>query len=129
MNKSILSSAVIIIAVTAVAMNGCERKPYVEHKLKLENTNKDCNERQAMFRMVSNFGGERFEFEKCLPPSFSNEGLSTERRGDTVVVHFAKSGSQPGNKVYQVVLDIDSYPRYHFITIDEDTYPIGQAQN
>ena len=109
-------------------MISCDRKPFVEHKLKFEKVAEDCKERQSYFRMNSNFGGERYEFEKCLPADFNNEQLSTERRGDTLLVNFKKASTDPNNKVYHITLDIDSYPGYHFLTIDEDTYTITRAE-
>lgn len=117
------------ILMIMVAIHSCERKPYVEHKLKLEKTDKGCKQISHSFRMVSNFGGERFEFEKCLPSDYLETDLSTERKGDTVVVRFTNPSDKIENKVYKVTLDIDSYPRYNFITIDEETYTLTPALN
>jgi hypothetical protein len=102
----------------------CTRKPYVEHKLKFEKVADDCKERQSYFRMVSNFGGERYEFEKCLPADFNKDHFTSERQGDTVVVRFKKGAADTSNKVYHITLDIDSYPAYHYLAIDEDVYSI-----
>ena len=102
----------------------CERKPFVEHKIKMEATAKPCSQLQETFRLNSNFGGERFEFEKCLPDGYQEKSITTERRADTVVVSFntAKDDKQ---SVYKITLDIDSYPAYHFITIDNETYSLS----
>jgi hypothetical protein len=106
----------------------CERKPFVEHKLKFEKVADNCREQQSYFRMNSNFGGERYEFEKCLPADFNEEQLISERRGDTVLVRFQDAAAGSANKVYHITLDIDSYPAYHFVTIDGDTYSIVAAE-
>jgi hypothetical protein len=45
--------------------------------------------------------------------------------GDTVLVSFKKASTGQANKVYHITLDIDSYPIYHFVTIDGDTYSIS----
>ncbi len=71
----------------------CERKPFVEHKLKFEKVADDCSQQQGYFRMVSNVGGERYEFEKCLAADFNSDQLITERKGDTVLVSFTKGTS------------------------------------
>jgi hypothetical protein len=96
--------------------------------LKFEKVADDCKEQQSYFRMNSNFGGERYEFEKCLPATFNDEQLSSERQGDTVLVRFKTAAVDPANKVYHITLDIDSYPAYHFVTIDGDTYSISAAE-
>ena len=125
MNRSVTIAGILMLLYYCSA---CERKPYVEHKLKFENTGKGCSELENRFSMISNFGGERFEFQKCLSADFTAAQMNVSRQGDTVVVHFPGSVTSEG-KVFQVTLDIDSYPKYHFITIDEDTYSIVQALN
>ena len=117
---SLLASSIFLIC--------CERKPYVEHKVKFEKVADDCKEQQSYFRMNSNFGGERYEFEKCLPGDFNDEQLVSERQGDTVLVSFKNATTGPTNKVFHITLDIDSYPAYHFVTIDGDTYSISATE-
>ena len=124
MNKII--STLLFLSLGSIL--SCERKPFVEHKLKFEKVSDDCKDQQSYFRMNSNFGGERFEFEKCLPADFKNEQMTTERKGDTVIVIFKTASSDPGNKVYHITLDIDSYPRYQNITIDGDNYTITSSE-
>ncbi len=114
-----------LVLALLVTLVSCDRKPFVEHKLALEKKGDDCSKWQGAFRMNSNFGGERFEFEKCLPVDKAKD-LVTERHGDTVLVQFPKAGAGV-NALYQVTLDIDSYPKYNFITIDGDTYAIAPA--
>ena len=117
----------IVVIVVCYAMS-CSRKPFVEHKVKFEKVADDCKEQQAYFRMVSNFGGERYEFEKCLAADFNKDQLTTERRGDTVFVSFQKASTAVGSKVYHITLDIDSYPRYHILAVDQDTYTISSTE-
>lgn len=118
----------LILLIMICFLMSCERKPYVEHKLKFEKVADDCKEQQAYFRMVSNFGGERYEFEKCLAADFDKDQLTTERRGDTVFVSFKKASSAKDSKVYHITLDVDSYPRYHILAIDQDTYTISSTE-
>jgi hypothetical protein len=103
----------------------CTRKPFVEHKVQFEKTADGCAAVPAAFKMNSGFGGERFEFYKCLATDFSKEQVTSERKGDTVVVHF-KSVSE-SQSTFAITLDIDSYPKYKYITIDGDTYSIGPS--
>lgn len=105
-----------------IVMIACNRKPFVNHKLKLDKVSEDCREQQSYFRSISNIAGERYEFEKCLPFDFSKDNLKTERRGDTVVVNFDKTAAGGRPVVYKVTLDIDSYPIYKFLTIDDQTF-------
>ena len=106
----------------------CERKPFVEHKIAISQTGEDCKSLQPNFRMNSNFGGERFEFEKCLPEGFETKSVTLERRGDTVLVKFGDLSAPTARSIGQITLDVDSYPRYNFITIDDDTYTITPAE-
>jgi hypothetical protein len=117
----------ITIFFLLVTMVACKRSPYVEHKLEFEKVAGDCSEQQSYFRMNSNFGGERFEFEKCLPPDFTKDNVQSARKGDTVVISFPKAAAGK-NAVYHITLDVDSYPHYNFITIDGDTYTIAPAE-
>lgn len=110
------------MVVTAVTSAACERKPFVNHKLKLE-LKGDCSKAESTFKLVSNIAGERYEFDKCLPADYDRDKLVSERRGDTVVVRFMNVPGE-ANMAYHVILDIDSYPRYSFITIDGETYTI-----
>ena len=125
MNKT---TPVLFLLIIVCLIGSCSRKPYVEHKVKFEKVADDCKEQQSYFRMNSNFGGERYEFEKCLPADFSEDQLSSERRGDTVVVSFKTASAKTGNKVYHITLDIDSYPKYQVLTIDKDSYTITPAE-
>jgi hypothetical protein len=118
----------LLLLVFVVVCLSCERKPYVEHKLKFEKVSDDCKDQQSYFRLNSNFGGERYEFEKCLPANFDNSQLNSWRSNDTVYVAFKSADNSPGNKVYHLTLDIDSYPRYQYLTIGDDTYTITAAE-
>ncbi len=109
-------------------LSSCDRKPFVEHKVKFEKVADDCKEQQSYFRLNSNFGGERYEFEKCLSADFNDSQLSTERRGDTVMVNFKTAAAGQVKNVFHITLDIDSYPSYHYLTIDENTYSISPTE-
>jgi hypothetical protein len=124
-----MKNIVVLFVVVSFFVIACDRKPYVEHKLKFEKVADDCSEQQSYFRLNSNFGGERYEFEKCLPPDFKSDQLTSRRSGDTVYVAFKTGDKSVNDKVYHLTLDIDSYPRYNFITIESDTYAITSSQN
>jgi hypothetical protein len=109
---------------TIIFLTGCDRKPFVEHKLKFEKMNASCEKISPAFKMTSNFGGERFEFEKCLPADFTKEQMTSSRQGDTVVVKFKHPEAGKSGDAFRITLDIDSYPKYSYITIDNDTYVI-----
>ena len=111
-----------IIYLLLVGMIGCNRKPFVDHKLKFEKISENCDNLKPSFRMVSNVAGERFEFEKCLATDFSKDQMKVSRQGDTVLVEFQKPAAQ--KVLYKITLDIDSYPRYNFITVDSETFNV-----
>jgi len=116
MNRSIIFLLVFVAGIS------CNRKPFVDHKLKFEKISDNCENLKPSFRMVSNVAGERYEFEKCLDANFTKDMIKVSRQGDTVLVQFPKnSGHGVLNKI---TLDIDSYPRYNFITIDDQTIDV-----
>lgn len=116
------SEKLIFIFLGLAFLLACNRKPFVNHKLKFEKISESCENLKPSFRMVSNVAGERYEFEKCLSANFSKEQLTVSRQGDTVMVRFEKPTAQV--LLYKITLDIDSYPRYNFITVDDETFNV-----
>ncbi len=112
-----------------VMVSSCDRKPFVEHKIKVEKLNEDCHNLSASFRVTANFGGERFEFDKCLPANFSKDEVTASRKGDTVHIQFPRGSSGSDKAGFRIILDIDSYPVYKVVTIDEDSYNISVTGN
>jgi len=119
-----MSRLIIFLFLLFVALS-CNRKPFVKHKLKFEKISDNCENLKPSFRMVSNVAGERFEFEKCLDANFTKDLIKVSRQSDTVLVQFPKAGNQP--VLNKITLDIDSYPRYNFITIDDETFNVIPA--
>ena len=78
-------------------------------------------------KMNSNLNGERLEFQACLDADFQKAQLTSFRQGDTVVLKFDRTKSQQA--LYNIILDVDSYPRYYFLSIDGNTFPIVPAGN
>ena len=101
----------------------CNRKPFVDHKLKFEKISDNCENLKPSFRLESNVAGERYEFEKCLGTGFTKDMINVSRQGDTVLVRFPKPGAKAA--LYDITLDIDSYPKYNFLTIDDETFIIS----
>ena len=110
-----------ILCLCLIGLIACNRKPFVDHKLKFEKISDNCENLKPSFRMVSNVAGERYEFERCLGTNFTKEMMNVTRQGDTVLVQFHKGG---GQVLYKITLDVDSYPRYNFITVDGETFQV-----
>jgi hypothetical protein len=125
--KGEVTKAGIILLLIGITILACNRKPFVNHKLKFEKISDNCENLKPSFRMVSNMSGERYEFEKCLSASFSKDQMNVSRQGDTVLVQFQKPTTQ--KVLYKITLDIDSYPRYSFITVDDDTYIVTTTRD
>ena len=121
------TKAGIVLFLLVITIFACNRKPFVDHKLRFEKISDNCENLKPSFRMVSNVAGERFEFEKCLPANFANDMMKITRQGDTVLVQFPKSAAP--KVLYKITLDIDSYPRYSFITVDGETFMVTTSQN
>ncbi len=109
----------IMMILLILVVISCNRKPFVDHKLKFEKISDNCENLKPSFRMVSNVAGERYEFDKCLDANFTKDMMKVSRQGDTVLVQFPKTSSH--GVLNKITLDIDSYPRYNFITIDNET--------
>jgi hypothetical protein len=116
----------LILSMMMIAL-ACNRKPFVDHKLKFEKISDNCENLKPSFRVVSNIGGERYEFEKCLAANFSKDQMKVERQGDTVLVQFERPSAQ--KVLYKITLDIDSYPRYSFITVDDETFIVTSSKD
>ena len=106
-----------------VIIFSCNRKPFVNTKLKFEKIADDCKGQENYFRMVSGFAGERYEFDKCLPETFAKDQMTSLRKGDTVVLNFVKSNGGR-NVLYKITVDVDSYPKYNFVTVDGETFMV-----
>ena len=113
------NTTLVIFLLLAVS---CNRAPFVTHKLKFEKISDNCENLKPSFRMVSNVAGERYEFEKCLDANFAKDMMKVSRQGDTVLVQFPRGTGQ--TVLDKITLDIDSYPRYNFITIDDETFNV-----
>jgi len=127
----------IIISLLIVSLViACKRKSYITHKLKFEKIADACTGEQPPIRMNSNINGERYEFNECLSADFTKEQMTIARKGDTLMVQFVRMDS-PGEKLkvnqkkslYKMTLDIDAYPRYNFMTIDDNTFMVVPAGN
>ena len=101
----------------------CKDQSYLHHKLKLEKIADNCADGQQSFQMNSNINGERYEFNKCLDENFESTSTIFSRQGDTLVVRF-ENNSNLKQSEFHITLDIDTYPRYNFLTIDGDTFII-----
>lgn len=101
-------------------------KPYLQYELQYKKLADDCSRATGKFNMNSNTNGERYVFEECLGAGFSKDQIIVERHGDTVVIGFKE---QQPSRLYELTVDIDTYPRYHFLTIGKTTFSIIPAAN
>ena len=119
----------IIVVFACILMIACtsETKPYFKHSLhKYEKLNDGCANMDPKFSMVSNIIGERYTFQKCLPASYKGSYLA-ERKGDSVIIAFEKQDGPTA--LFNIILDINTQPRYNYLTIDGNTFQIVPAGN
>ena len=112
-----------------VHLCSCDATPnaYLKHSLvKSEKIAEDCSNYDPKFSMVSNIVGERYEFQKCLNATYDGH-YTAERKGDTVEVNFTKA--EGPQALYKITFDIDTWPRYNYLTIDGNTIRIIPAGN
>jgi hypothetical protein len=105
---------------------GCDAstKPYLQYEFSAEKLNKDCSKMNDSFKMNSNTNGERFVFEACLKSHYQKIG-EVKRQNDTLVILFEPPEFEP--TIYEVTLDVDTYPAYNFIWLNGSTYKIVHA--
>lgn len=100
----------------------CNSEPFVKHEVSFKKIADGCDNMPRPFRMVSNIGGERFEFTECLSADFDKTKMNVTREGDTVNIQFPNGN---GNKaMFELTVDIDSYPKYNYLTVGSMTYQI-----
>ncbi|MDP4262654.1 MAG: hypothetical protein Q8941_08995 [Bacteroidota bacterium] len=117
----------IPIALLLVLMTACKTRPFVKHGLEFEKVADNCKAMNTGFKMNSNLNGERYEFQRCLDADFKKEQLTSIRQGDTIVLKFERKNTQQA--LYNLIVDLDAYPRYNFLTIDDNTFPIIPVGN
>lgn len=102
-------------------------KPYIEHEVTYKKIADDCARASDQFKMTSNTNGERYILQQCLDADFDKTKMNVERKGDTVVIGFKSTLQQ--KSLLELTIDIDTYPRYNFLTINENTFSIIPAAN
>jgi len=117
----------IVASLLFFAALSCKTKPYLKHELAFQKISDSCNTMDKSLSMNSNIMGERIEFQECLDIDFSKEQFHSIRNEDTVILQFKRN--KTGQALYKIVVDIDSYPKYSFITIDGETFPVTSAGN
>src|SRR4051812_11146552 len=123
MNKGIWPG-VVALCVVLVACDA-STKPYLQHELSSKKLGDDCARRDEKFSMVSNTNGERYVLQECMNETFRKEDVMVKRKGDTVSIQFERQGT--GQALYELTIDIDTYPQYAFLTIGNNTYHIRPA--
>lgn len=113
----------ITVILSVLLLISCKEQHFLHYKIQFEKVAGNCSGVSQKFEMNSNINGERYEFNKCLPENFTKENVTFSRQGDTVVVHFEKKNDIKQSE-FHIILDIDTYPRYNFLTIDGDTFII-----
>lgn len=100
----------------------CEPESYLKHSIDYSRVSDRCDQIPATFKVSANFGRQRFEFAKCLPADFSKKQLQVERKGDTILVLFPPPVDN--RALFDIKLDIESHPRYQYLSVDGETYTI-----
>jgi hypothetical protein len=113
-----------IIGAIIICLAGCNSKPALNYKIKLEKISEDCRNIKPSMKMLSDLGGEHYEFERCLSNGFSKDDMKIDRHGDTVSIWFDPIHSKQ-QMIYKFDIDIDSDPRYNFLTIGDETFIIS----
>ena len=120
-----LLSAVMLILI----FSSCDvsQDPYLKHKVLIEKAADDCSGKSDKFNMNSNTNGERYTFQECLDVNSNEKNVLIERRKDTVLIQFQRTGQ--GTHLYNLTIDINTQPRYNWLVVGENTIAIISAGN
>ncbi len=99
--------------------------PYLKYEVELKKVADNCSGISGSFNMNSNIIGERYVFQECLPAIAGKENVLVSRSGDTVIIKFDKSAGAVN--LYDLTVDINTKPRYNWLTIGNNTFPIIPA--
>lgn len=118
--------AVLSIVFWLMACN-VKQPPYFKQKLaKWERLPVGCGSEKQSFSAESNIIGQRYLVQRCLHSGYDGH-YTAERRGDTVAVRFTDAAGPKA--LFRLTLDVDTYPSYRFLSVDDETYVIGLTQN
>ncbi len=116
----------IIDLFLSVSIYGC--KPVaLKHEVDYKKVGDDCTGRNTQVQLKSNIGGDRYEFQECLDNDFDGKNYTAERRGDTILVNFNKARTGKKQALFNIILDIDAYPRYKVMSISGNTFDVVPA--
>ncbi len=96
--------------------------PYLKYKIEMPPVEGTCSDASQEFKMNSNILGERYVFLECMDAGADKSKVIIERKGDTVLINFIKTNS--ANQLYELTVDINTQPRYNWLTIGNNTIPI-----
>ncbi|HEU4472728.1 MAG TPA: hypothetical protein VFR58_16655 [Flavisolibacter sp.] len=124
--KNTTTGLLPILLLPALFSCGAAGEPYLKHELKAQKIAPACNGKTGdSFSMVSNTIGERYQFSQCMTEG-SEKSSTVERKGDTVIVSFDKSGKLA---LYDITLDINTYPNYNTLIIDGAEFKVLSGKN
>ena len=89
---------------------------FINHNLKFEQVG-ECISNPQPVKMISNINGERYNFFSCMDDGFDGKNYNIERKGDSIIVSFTKTANKK-QALYELTLDIDAKPNYHYIILD-----------
>lgn len=104
----------------------CNEEPHLKHKLTFTKAADECLGGQFPLKLTSNTNGERYEFKECLPQEFAGN-YTLERVGDTLIVQFPDT-LVTTNAFFNIVLDVDAWPKYGHIKLGEQLLQVGAKQ-
>ena len=113
----------IVFSLFVCFFAACKEEPHLKHKLAFTKDADECLGGEFPLKLISNTNGERYEFKACLPQEFKGT-YTLDRVADTLVVRFPDT-LQTTNAFFNIVLDIDAFPKYGHIKLGEQLVKVG----
>jgi hypothetical protein len=122
--KKILPFILIVFVMISCDIS---HKPYLKHHVTMEKLSERCLGKSDAFSMNSNINGERYVFQECLSADTDAEDVVIQRNGDTVSIQFSEKSAT--KKLFGFTIDINTQPRYNWLTIGNQTMAIIPSSN
>jgi hypothetical protein len=116
----------ILFSLFMLLFAACQEEPHLKHKLSFTKYNEECLGGEFPLKLTSNTNGERYEFKQCLPQEFEGK-YNLTRVADTLVVQFPDT-LVTSNAFFNLVLDVDAFPKYGHIRLGEQLIKVGTTK-
>lgn len=101
--------------------SSCGEESYFKHSIKLNLLDRTCNKNGRNLSINSTLISDEYQFNCCLMEGLVEKNILVQRSGDTIKV-LLPEGEGAHFRQYQCTLEVDTYPRYRYLMINNQLY-------